>query len=94
MLGAFVNKSLALEQHEAKALGVAAAEVAKHYPAMSSVVDPKVMAWWGLLQTAGMVYGPRALMIYRGSRAPGPATVAAPPPPGAPGTNGTAVWPQ
>jgi hypothetical protein len=61
-----VNPVLALKAEEAKALGVAGAEVAKHYPAIANTFDPKLVAWYNLAQIVGFVYGPRVFAIYRG----------------------------
>lgn len=51
---------LALESDDAKAMSVAIAEVAKHYP---MTIDPKTMAWINLASCAGMIYGPRIYLM-------------------------------
>lgn len=47
---------LELDADESKLLADAVTEVASHY---SVVVDPKVVAWAGLLGVCGSIYGPR-----------------------------------
>lgn len=64
MLAAFVAPELEIAEEEAKELTAALAEVNSFY---SQVVDPKLIAWMGLIGVAGKVYGPRlgAFMIRR-----------------------------
>lgn len=47
---------LEIDNAEAKILSDAIANVASHY---NTTVDPKIMAWVGLVGVAGAVYGPR-----------------------------------
>lgn len=51
---------LELDETEAKLLSEAVAEVASHY---HYKVDPKVVAWVGLMGVCGSIYGPRLLAI-------------------------------
>lgn len=64
MAAAFVAPELALEENEAKELTSALAEVNSFY---SQTVDPKLLAWCGLIGVAGKIYGPRvgAFMLRR-----------------------------
>lgn len=64
MAGAFIAPELAIEESEAKELTAALAEVNSFY---GQTVDPKVIAWMGLIGVAGKVYGPRvgAFMLRR-----------------------------
>lgn len=64
MLAAFVMPELELDEGEAKELTAALAEVNSFY---SQAVDPKVIAWMGLIGVAGKIYGPRvgAFMLRR-----------------------------
>lgn len=49
---------MALAPTEAEALAVAVAGVAEHYD-IAGAMAPETMAWIALVQTAGMIYGPR-----------------------------------
>lgn len=60
LAGLTSTPELALDKEEAHDLALAAAEVAKFYPAQ---VDPKVLAWFNLMLAAGVVYGPRVYLI-------------------------------
>lgn len=53
---------LMLDQAEATLLAGAITEVSKHYDMLDKVSD-KAVAWVGLIQTVGVIYGPRALVI-------------------------------
>ncbi len=52
---------LELTQGEAEQLSKAIANVAAYYPV---AVDPKTMAWLGLITIAGSLYGSRAVAYY------------------------------
>lgn len=69
---------LALSKDESKELSKAGLEVLKHYAVN---VDPKKLAWMNLLSCAGMIYGTRAIAIYRNTgKRPGPVAVPKPSP--------------
>ena len=51
---------LELDDSEAKLLAQAATSVADHY---NVTVDPKIVAWVGLIGVAGSIYGPRLATI-------------------------------
>lgn len=51
---------LAMEKEEARMLAEAVANVAQHYEIMQTV-SPEMVAWFGLLQTVGLVYGTRGV---------------------------------
>jgi hypothetical protein len=54
-------EELALDKSEANQLAKALADVNVHY---QKTIDPKVVAWMGVIAVAGQVYGPRVL-AYR-----------------------------
>lgn len=66
LAGLTSTPEIALDKEEAHNLAVAAAEVAKFYPAQ---VDPKALAWFNLMLAAGVVYGPRVYLIRERMRA-------------------------
>lgn len=52
---------LALDDAESKLLSEAVTEVASHY---NTIIDPKIVAWVGLIGVCGKIYAPRA-MAYK-----------------------------
>jgi len=56
MAAAFIAPEIAIDESEAKELTAALAQVNTFY---SKVVDPKVIAWVGLIGVCGKIYGPR-----------------------------------
>lgn len=61
MLAAAVKTpELELDKEEGKLLAENIAAVNAHY---GKVIDPKVMAWTGLIMACGKVYAPRAVAI-------------------------------
>jgi Ni,Fe-hydrogenase III small subunit len=54
-------EEIALDKTEANQLAKALADVNVHY---QKTIDPKVVAWMGVIAVAGQVYGPRVL-AYR-----------------------------
>ncbi len=64
MAAAFIAPELELADGEAKDLTAALGEVSNFY---NQVVDPKIIAWMGLIGVAGKIYGPRvgAFMLRR-----------------------------
>lgn len=54
-------EEIALEKSEANQLAQALAAVNVHY---QTAIDPKLVAWMGVVAVAGQVYGPRVL-AYR-----------------------------
>lgn len=53
---------LELDEAESKRLADSLKEVAKHY---SVIMDPKRIAWWEFATTAGGIYGPRVVAIWK-----------------------------
>lgn len=53
---------LELDESESKRLADSLKEVAKHY---SVIMDPKRIAWWEFATTAGGIYGPRVVAIWK-----------------------------
>lgn len=74
MAGSFIAPELALKEDEAKDLTEALAGVNQFY---SQVVDPKIIAWMGLIGVAGKIYAPRiGAIILRNKMKPQPHRVA------------------
>ncbi len=57
---ALKTEELELDQAESKLLAEAVTEVASHY---NTVIDPKVIAWMGLIGVCGQIYGPRVVAM-------------------------------
>lgn len=62
MLASFTVPEMAIDPMEAKRLADAIKELGKHY---AFGMDPKKFAWTQLILTAGSIYGPRAVAIYK-----------------------------
>jgi hypothetical protein len=56
MGAAMIAPELELSREESKDLAAALADVNQYY---NHVVDPKILAWVGLISVCGKVYGPR-----------------------------------
>jgi len=56
LAGVTKTPEFALDKEEAKELGQAVASVNAYY---GKVLDPKTVAWVGLVMVAGKIYGPR-----------------------------------
>lgn len=73
------SPELELTPAEAKRLGAAASEVARHYPIIAT---PKAQAWVQMMAVASAVYGPRGIAIWyrktHSESAPTTGTMAAP----------------
>jgi hypothetical protein len=63
LLSHAISPHLALEKDEAKALGDAVANVAKHYPIMRAA--DKTMAWYALIICVATIYGPRIMVMRK-----------------------------
>lgn len=59
-------EELAIDREESKQIAEALADVASHY---NTVIDPKTMAWAGLLGAVATVYGPRIAAMKLGKKA-------------------------